>query len=250
MDSFICWIGGKKLLRKQIVELFPEKITRYIEVFGGGGWVLFASDQHAKFEVWNDYNSDLVNLYKCVKYHAEELLRELEYMINSRELFFDYISQLDSRGLTDIQRAARFYMLIRCSYSATMDSFGNKPRNLARFKERFGEIQKRLENVLIENKDFADLLRIYDKEDTLFYLDPPYYKTEGYYQGFCRADHERLCEALKKVKSKWILSYNADPYIEELYKDFHIIKTTRNNNMTARYRENREYSELIIKNYY
>ena len=249
MNSFICWIGGKKLLREQIIKLFPEKIERYVEVFGGAGWVLFASDRHAKFEVWNDYNSNLVNLYKCIKYHAEELLRELEYMINSRELFFDYISQLNSCGLTDIQRAARFYMLIRCSYSATLDSYGNKPRNLTKFKEQFKEVQQRLEKVVIENKDFESLIKLYDKEGTLFYLDPPYYKTENYYQGFAREDHERLFNALKEVKSKWILSYNYEPYIEDLYKDYNQIKTKRNNNMTARYGKDREYSELIIKNF-
>lgn len=249
MNSFICWIGGKKLLRKEIVSLFPAKIERYIEVFGGAGWVLFESNQHSKFEVYNDYNSNLVNLYKCIKYHPNELLKELEYMINSRELFFDYISQMQSKGLTDIQRAARFYMLIRCSYSSSLDSYGNKPRGLSKMKECFNEISKRLERVVIENKDFEDIIKLYDKEGSLFYLDPPYYKTENYYQGFSKEDHERLFNALKNCKSKWILSYNYDPYIEALYKDFIQINTKRNNNMTARYGVNRDYEELIIKNY-
>ncbi len=42
MNSFISWIGGKKLLRKKILEVFPEQRTfdRYIEVFGGVGWAL------------------------------------------------------------------------------------------------------------------------------------------------------------------------------------------------------------------
>ena len=53
MDSFMTWIGGKKALRGKIVEQFPEPGTygRYIEVFGGAGWVLFSSDSHAKMEV-------------------------------------------------------------------------------------------------------------------------------------------------------------------------------------------------------
>ena len=63
MNSFISWIGGKKLLRKRIVEEFPENGTfdRYIEVFGGAGWVLFASEKHAKMEVYNDINGNLIN---------------------------------------------------------------------------------------------------------------------------------------------------------------------------------------------
>lgn len=52
MESFISWIGGKKVLRKAIIERFPNEFDRYIEVFGGAGWVLFGSDRHAKTEVF------------------------------------------------------------------------------------------------------------------------------------------------------------------------------------------------------
>lgn len=71
MDSFISWIGGKKLLRKRVVEEFPDSNTydRYVEVFGGAGWVLFSKDKHAEMEVYNDANGNLVNLFRCVKYH-------------------------------------------------------------------------------------------------------------------------------------------------------------------------------------
>ena len=71
MNSFISWIGGKKLLRKKIMEQFPEDFDRYIEVFGGAGWVLFGKEKHADMEVYNDLNGDLVNLFRCVKYHPD-----------------------------------------------------------------------------------------------------------------------------------------------------------------------------------
>jgi len=118
MNSFISWIGGKKLLRNEIVSRFPEKFDRYVEVFGGAGWVLFHKDKHAEQEVFNDYNGDLVNLYRCVKYHEPELKRELSYMLNSRELFDDFKAQYDVRGLTDIQKAAKYFMLIKTSYGS------------------------------------------------------------------------------------------------------------------------------------
>lgn len=80
MDSFLKWIGGKKFLRKQILEQFPdEKLEKYIEVFGGAGWILFSKDRHAKIEVFNDINHDLINLFRCVKYHCEAVQKELEY---------------------------------------------------------------------------------------------------------------------------------------------------------------------------
>ena len=74
MDSFLSWIGGKKLLRNQIINEFPhsKEYNKYVEVFGGAGWVLFAKERHAANEIYNDINSNLTNLFKCVKYHAEE----------------------------------------------------------------------------------------------------------------------------------------------------------------------------------
>ena len=66
MNSFIAWIGGKKLLRKEIVKRFPEEgFTRYVEVFGGAGWVLFEKEQGKELEVFNDRDSNLINLYRC-----------------------------------------------------------------------------------------------------------------------------------------------------------------------------------------
>ena len=80
MKSFIPWIGGKTLLAKRIVSLFPDNISRYIDVFGGGGSVLFYRDKNAPLEVYNDLNSNLVNLFRCAKYHRAELQREISWL--------------------------------------------------------------------------------------------------------------------------------------------------------------------------
>lgn len=85
MNSFIAWIGGKKLLRKAIIERFPEEgFDRYIEVFGGAGWVLFGKEVGKELEVFNDADSNLINLYRCIKYHCEELQKELNWLAISR----------------------------------------------------------------------------------------------------------------------------------------------------------------------
>ncbi|GHU92177.1 hypothetical protein FACS1894202_14620 [Clostridia bacterium] len=101
MNSFIPWIGGKSRLREQIISHFPDNVQRYIEVFGGADWVLFARDRHATHEVFNDIDGQLINLYRCVKHHCGELQRELSHALNSREFFFDAIDQLNTRGMTD-----------------------------------------------------------------------------------------------------------------------------------------------------
>ena len=137
MDSFMTWIGGKKALRGKIVEQFPEPGTygRYIEVFGGAGWVLFSSDSHAKMEVYNDVNGNLVNLFRCIKYHPDAVQNELQYILISREQFYDAREQIDTRGMTDIQRAARFFILIKESFGADVRSFGLRPRDMDKAKD-------------------------------------------------------------------------------------------------------------------
>lgn len=67
MNSFITWIGGKRQLRETIVFSFPkEGIHKYVEVFGGSGWVLFHRNKHVLKEVYNDINSNLVNLFRMM----------------------------------------------------------------------------------------------------------------------------------------------------------------------------------------
>lgn len=132
------------MLRNKILSEFPEQgsFESYIEVFGGAGWVLFSSDRHAKTEVYNDVNGNLVNLFRCVKYHPEELQKELGFVLMSREQFFDAREQMEIRGLTDIQRAARFYILIKESFGTNLRSFRVQPRNVENAIVYFGSIQK------------------------------------------------------------------------------------------------------------
>ena len=84
------WIGGKKALRDEIIARFPLDYKRYIEVFGGGGWVLFHKNSGGDFEVYNDFNPLLANLYRYVREHPDALLEQLKYVLNSR-IDFDYV---------------------------------------------------------------------------------------------------------------------------------------------------------------
>ena len=68
MNSFMSWVGGKKALREAIVARLCCSCDRYVEVFGGGAWVLFHK-LPGKFEVYNDFNPNLANLYRCVTMH-------------------------------------------------------------------------------------------------------------------------------------------------------------------------------------
>ena len=73
INSFMAWVGGKKALREEILARFPLRYKRYIEVFGGAGWVLLHKPPGNDFEVFNDFNGNLVNLYRCVREQPEKL---------------------------------------------------------------------------------------------------------------------------------------------------------------------------------
>ncbi len=131
MNSFMSWVGGKKALRDEIVVRFPINYSRYIEAFGGGGWVLFHKPPGRDFEVYNDFNPNLTNLYRCVREYPNELRDELMFTLNSR-LDFDYLRMMlkTRTELPDIKRAAYFYQVIRQSYAAGLASFGSQPRSM------------------------------------------------------------------------------------------------------------------------
>ncbi len=74
-------------MRELIITRFPLYYERYIEVFGGGGWVLFHKNLGNNFEVYNDFNGLLVNLYRCVQEIPQELMDALAYCLNSRADF-------------------------------------------------------------------------------------------------------------------------------------------------------------------
>lgn len=245
MKSFIAWVGGKMLLAKKIIAEFPDEstVSRYIEVFGGGGSVLFAKNPH-KLEIYNDANKELVNLFRCMKYHKNELEKEVSGYINSREIFCELKERLENGvGFTDIQRAAMFFIKTKISYGADGRTFGCNKKNIS--ADRFEEISQRLKNVVIENKDFENLIKVYDRSDALFYCDPPYHKTENYYDvQFAESDHSRLKNTLDNIKGKFILSYNDDEFIRDWYKDYTIIEAERQNNLSKG-----SYKELIIKNF-
>lgn len=250
MNSFISWVGGKKLLRKTILSMMPKAYDRYIEVFGGAGWVLFGREFDSKvMEVFNDNDSDLVNLWRCVKHHPAELERELQWLLLSRETFKDTLTQMSAEGLTDIQRAARYFYLIKASFGSTRRTFATAPRAFANSIDYLSEVHQRLEKVVIEHKDFADLIKVYDRPTALFYLDPPYYEAEKYYNGeFTPSDHERLKQTLDNVIGKWILSYNDCEYIRNLYRNYNITAVKRHNNLATGARD-KAYGEVIIRNY-
>lgn len=230
----INWVGGKRLLRKKIVPLIPADIGTYLEPFGGGGWVTFYKEKWAGTEVYNNLDGRLANLFRIVKFHPEELKREMAYMLGSRELFMQY---LNVEPVTDIQRAAKFLFLITRSFGGRGQTFGTVKKSSGGATKshknllgRVDSIHERLDRVLIENRDFEKFITQYDQKNAFFYCDPPYTFGCGYETtSTANFDHERLRDLLKNIEGRFLLSYDDSPKVRELYKDFEMIATERLN---------------------
>lgn len=127
----MAWVGGKKALREEVLARFPLYYERYIEVFGGGGWVLFHKPPGTDFEVYNDLNGNLAALYRTVRDHPRELQERLRYVLNSREDFMRLKQVLEHpEGMEEVARAAAFYQVIRYSYAAGCGSFAAQPHSM------------------------------------------------------------------------------------------------------------------------
>lgn len=221
----IPWIGGKRRLADQLIPNFPPHKC-YVEVFAGGA-ALYFMRQPADVEVINDINGELVNLYRVVKNHLEEFVRQFKYALSSRDVF-KWLQDTPPETLTDIQRAARFFYLQQHAFGGKVDgqNWGTAttapPVNLLRIEENLSAAHLRLAGAFIENLDWHKLMLKYDRPHTFFYLDPPYWETEGYGVDFGIEQYERMAALLKTISGKAIISLNDHPDIRRIFADFEI----------------------------
>lgn len=202
----------------------------YVEPCVGMGGVFFRRPTRAKAEVINDANEDVITLFRSTAEHPDELIRHVARLLHSRAEF-ERMALVPANTLTDIQRAARFILLQAVSFGGKVvsRSFGYSTLDRGRMHadrliERLKLIHKRLQGVVIEKLDLFDCLQRYDRPHTLFYIDPPYIGTEGYYgTGWCRDDFTRLAEALHRLRGRFILSINDCPEARHLFGAWHSI---------------------------
>lgn len=224
----IPWIGGKSALADKIISLFPPHRC-YVEVFAGAGSILFRKPE-SRVEILNDINLELVTLYRVIKHHLDEFIRYLRWLLTAREEF-ELFKRTDPSTLTDVQRAVRFYYLHRNAFAPGLpspvfrcDATHRSRFNLLRIEEDLSVAHLRLAGVFVENLPYQKAIERFDRRETLFYLDPPYYGCEAYYgKGiFAREDFARLAEQLAGLKGRFVMSINDVPEIRRLYRRFTI----------------------------
>lgn len=221
----IPWLGGKRRLARSILERFPAHAC-YVEAFCGAAAIFFAKEP-SEVEVLNDINGELVNLYRVIQHHIEEFARQFKWALSSRQVF-EWERRKDPETLTDIQRAARFYYLQKHSFGARVDgrSYGTAttsgPRlNLLRLEEDLSQAHLRLHGVQVENLPWQEVVTRYDRPHTLFYLDPPYWQTEGYGVEFGFGEYERMAELARTIQGSLVISINDHPDIRRVFHGLH-----------------------------
>lgn len=222
-SPIIPWIGGKRRLAELLLARFPAH-TCYVEVFAGGAALFFIRNP-ADAEVINDVNGELVNLYRVVKHHLEEFVRQFKWALSSRQVF-EWTKATVPATLTDIQRAARFFYLQQQAFGGKVEgqTWGTAttapPINLLRIEENLSAAHLRLAGAYIEQLDWAECIDRYDRPHTLFYLDPPYWQTEGYGVPFPWDQYELMAAKLRQIKGKAVVSINDHPDIRRCFEGF------------------------------
>ena len=217
------YIGGKTFLSSKIIS-FIEKIPHfhYVEVFGGAANVLLNKNP-SKLETYNDIDNTLVNFFRVVRDpHKQKILaHRLNFTLRSRKEFNDCKDRLFSNKCEDdIDKAFCFYVCItQCfgpfisskdkitwSYSIT----SHRKRKDLNLTQRLLLLKERLVGVQIENDDFRNIIKRYDSDKTLFYLDPPYFPStcdiDLYENTMSEEDHLQMLNLIANSSGKFIIS--------------------------------------------
>lgn len=225
------WIGGKKQLARRLcalIEATPHRV--YAEPFVGMGGVFFRRRRAAKAEAINDADRDVSNLFRILQRHYPQFMDTLKWQIASRAEFRRLLAQ-PPELLTDLERAARFLYVQRLSFGGAgrtfgIDTHGPPSFNLTKLGATLEAVHERLAGVMIDCLDWRDFLTRWDRPETLFYVDPPYYGTERYYRAdFPRADHEALAALLRGLKGRFILTMNDSPETREIYGGLGVVES-------------------------
>lgn len=217
LSPVAAYVGGKRQLAAELVTRISKIPHRtYAEPFVGMGGVFLRRTEAAPAEVINDINRDVATFFRILQRHYAAFMELLKFQLTSRAEF-ERLTAIDPTTLTDLERAARFLYLQRTCFGGKVrgrnfgvDATAPGAFNVTRLMPLLDELHDRLAGVTIECLPWHDFIPRYDRAETLFYLDPPYWGSENYYGlgVFSRDDFTRLAAVLKAVEGRWILSIN------------------------------------------
>ena len=270
---FVKWAGGKRQILNELKKYIPYDYDTYYEPFVGGGAVLF--ELSPKNAVLNDYNEELINVYRCLKdeNNFTKMIKELNnHETNHSEEYYFNIRNLDRdktkfKKLADYKRAARTIYLNKACFNGlyrvnSKNEFNvpfNKKEKVNTYDgENLGIIHSyfNFNNVKMLNCDFAEAIKNAKKGDFV-YFDPPYDSETSTFNsytenGFGKEEQIRLCELFKDLDKKGVkcmLSNHNTKFINELYEGFNIYVIEAKRNINANGKKRGKVEELIVTNF-
>lgn len=225
--------GGKSRSINKIVKLLPEGFTEFREPFVGGGSVfIYLKQQYPDLKVWiNDLNPELFYFWKIAQSNLAQLVREVFKIKNEYsdgKKLFKELTEVSVDKLSAIERATRFFILNRITFSGTVEAGGFSQQAFEkRFTissiERLEKLEYILPDIKITNLDYSVLLQSSNR-NTLLFLDPPYFTaTKSKLYGkkgelHTNFDHQRFSSEMKKCCNNWLITYDDCVEIKENFK--------------------------------
>ena len=257
IKSILRYPGGKSRVAQKIISLIPPNIKEFREPMVGGGSVALVLKQiHPHVKVWiNDLSYDLVCFWKTLRDYPDELIKELKRIKSmckdGRRLFEEFSSQEEG---SEFERAVRFFVLNRISFSGTTYSGGFSQQAFEkRFTgssiERLKKASEIIKDFKITHGDYEGLL-FEEGEGVFIFLDPPYYSTTNSRlygkRGHLHTsfDHQRFAENMRKCKHLWLITYDDCEEVRDLFSYACIYSWELQYGMSAK-----KGRELFIANY-
>jgi len=257
--SPLSYAGGKTRACSQLEEILHNfdcsKIKRVVSpFFGGGSFEFYLNNLYGWPVVANDLCEPLANFWSVLKEDRHALASAVRAFPHpTREDFLAHQKEVVQPSPDRMRRAVLYFIISRCSYSALHLSGGFSQ---FRADNRFTPNSiTSLENTPLPDFTFSnqDCLEFMEEQggqddSTLLFLDPPYHigansklygKSGDLHKDF---NHEALCEALKGRRN-WMLTYNDDAYIRQLYSDCTILEVSWKYGMSNRTSAS---SEIVI----
>ncbi|WP_107671247.1 DNA adenine methylase [Cyanothece sp. BG0011] len=257
--------GGKSRAIQQIQEQFPNNFSEYREPFVGGGSVfIYLKQIYPNIDIWiNDLNPEVYLFWKMAQSNLKALVTELREIkknrVNGRELFTE-LSQVDVEKISDFDRAVRFFVLNRITFSGTIESGGYSEKSFhSRFTESSIDRVEKLGHILpgihITNLDYREVVNK-KGENTFIFLDPPYltatksklYGKDGnLHTSF---NHQNFANLMKECEHQWLITYDDAQEIRNYFKDYTIIPWQLQYGMNN-YKQGKaeKGQEIFIRNY-
>ncbi len=220
--------GGKSRAIPQIKRLLPHAFEEYREPFvGGGSLFIYLRQVYPHLKIWiNDLNPELYYFWQYAQRDSEQLAHEIMRVKSNTtqgQLLFNELVNTDSANLSNLERAVRFFILNRITFSGVVESGGySQLAFVGRFTnsaiERVAQLGHILAGIKITQLDYRELLTTGGTE-VFSFLDPPYFtatKSKLYgKKGVLHSmfNHEQFANEMKNCRHSWLVTYDNSPEI-------------------------------------